>query len=112
MHTPSQLAQYFKEISGKDIVESDKGFVTYMFLEDGCYIQDAYILPKHRNTGECSKFVNKIEMIAKEKGFKRLYTTVRPSANGSTASLCVAIGLGFKLKFSHNDAIVFEKDIH
>lgn len=107
----SLMAQYFKELNGKDIVESDKGFVTYMFLSDGCYIQDAYVLPKYRNQGLLKQFVNKIEEIAKEKGYKRIYTTVRPSANASTASLGVAVGLGFKLKFSDNDAIIFEKDL-
>lgn len=107
----SLYAHYIKERENKEIVESEKGFATYCFTNDGCYIVDIYVLPEFRKSGEASNMANQITEIAKSKGFNKLYGTVSPLANGSTESLKVLLAYGFKLDSSNSQLLVLKKDI-
>lgn len=107
----SLYADYINERTGKEIVESDKGFATYYFHKDGCYIEDIYVQPDYRKSGEASNMANKIAEIAKSKGINKLYGTVCPSANNSTDSLKVLLAYGFKLDSSISNLIALVKEI-
>lgn len=107
----SLFAEYIQEREGKHIVESDKGFATYTFVGDGCYIEDIYVAKKYRKHGQAAEFADQIAKVAKEKGFHKLYGTVAPGANGSTDSLKVLLAYGFKLHSSNQNLIVMVKEI-
>lgn len=109
---PSLYAQYIEEREGKHILESEYGFATYQFLDNGrCYIEDIYVVPDYRKSYAASNMANAITAIAKDKGCKTLIGSVVPSAKGSTASLKVLLAYGFKLESCQNNFIVMSKEI-
>ncbi len=107
----SLYSEYIQEREGKSIVESDVGFATYSIVKDGIYIIDLYVKPDYRKSRIAADFADQIADIAKEKGLKKLFGSVAPSTNGSTASLKVLLAYGFKLVNSANDFIWLEKEI-
>jgi GNAT superfamily N-acetyltransferase len=107
----SLYAQYIQEREGKSILESDKGYATYSFTDDGCYIEDIFVIKEHRKSGEAARLADQIVEIARQKGCKKLYGSISPSANGSTASLKVLLSYGFRLSSSANNFILFVMDI-
>lgn len=107
----SLYAQYISEREGKHILEHAQGFATYMFMEKGCYIEDIFVLKEYRETGVAAHLADQIADIAKEKGYNKLFGSVVPSANNSTASLKVLLAYGFKLESSSNNFILLAKEI-
>lgn len=107
----SLYAEYINELSGKEIIESDKGFTTYYINNDTCYIEDIFVLPEFRKDGIALEMANSVKNIAKERGCKKLYGTVLPTTKGSTHSLRLLIEYGFKLDSALNNLIVLVKDI-
>lgn len=108
---PSLYSLYLYEREGINILESDKGFATYYFLTDGCYIKDIFVKTEFRKEGIASLMADQISSIAKSKGYDKLYGTVCPTANGSNDSMKVLIAYGFILDSSSNNFIVFRKNI-
>lgn len=108
----SLYSNYIQERTNKRIIETDKGYATYINYEDGIFIEDIYVLPEFRKTGEASKLADKITDIAKQNGYKQIFGAVCPSANGSTDSLKVLLAYGFKLKSSIENYIYFYKEIN
>jgi hypothetical protein len=107
----SLYGQYIKERLNKEIIESEKGFSTYYFINDDCYIEEIYITPEHRHTKEAVRMGIEITKIAVEKGCKRLYGTVVPSTPGATEAMRMLIAAGFKIDSSINNFICVVKDI-
>lgn len=107
----SLYAEYIQEREGKFILENEKGFATYLFVNDGCYIEDIYVAKDHRKYGQAAEFADKIAKIAKEKGYNKLYGTVAPGSNGATESLKVLLAYGFSLQSANPQLIVFVKEI-
>lgn len=102
---------YIKERTNKDCIYSDKGFATFSFNESSCYIEDIYIKPEFRKSGEASRLADEITEIAKQKGYSILTGSVCPSGNGSTNSLKALLAYGFKLVSCTHDFIVLSKEI-
>jgi len=107
----SNYSLYLKERENREIFEDEKGFATYSFSEDSCYIQDIFVKEEHRKEGIASYYADKISEIAREKGCKYLTGSVCPMAHGSTESLKVLLGYGFKLESSINNFIFFKKEL-
>ncbi len=107
----SLFADYIKEHSGKEIIEDSCGFATFYVVRDGIYIEDIYVVPSFRKAKHASYYADEITKIAKERGFNKLFGSVRPSANYSTDSLKILLAYGFKLDSSAIDAIAFVKEI-
>lgn len=107
----SLYAEYVKDRLGKEIIESDKGFVVYSFEKDSVYISDVHISKEYRRSGEASKFGDIITDIAKSKGYKTLLGSVQPSTKNSTESIQMLLAYGFKLDSSTNDFIILRKEI-
>lgn len=108
---PSLFAQYIQEGKGKSTLESDKGFVIYSFIDDGCYIEEIFILKEYRKTGEASKLTDQIVEIARQKGCKKLLGSVIPSTPVATNSLRAMIAYGFHVTGSINNFIYLEKEL-
>lgn len=109
----SLYADYLKEITDDEIIESELGFVTYRHLPDqsATYIIDIYVIPEARLLGKAAKFADDVSKIAKAKGFKKVIGTVVPSKKHSTESLKALVGYGMMLKSAGQDFIILEKDI-
>lgn len=107
----SLYGEYVKEREGKQILESEKGFMTYKIQGQECYIADVYIRPEYRMSGVASEFANKIQKIAKNQGCKFLTGSVTPSLKGATESIIAQLKFGFKLHSSHEDFIILKKEI-
>lgn len=107
----SHYADYIREREGKETVEDARGFATYSILQDGVYIQEIYVRPEYRKEGVASHFADVIAGVARAKGYKKLFGSVCPSARGSTESLKVLLGYGFKLVSSETNFVWFVKEI-
>lgn len=107
----NKWSQYFKEREGYDCFESEAGIASYKVINQDCYLRDIYILPQFRRGHEGTHIANEIAKIAREKGCKFLTGSVVPSLNGSTASISALLAYGFKIRSSHEDFIMFEKEI-
>jgi GNAT superfamily N-acetyltransferase len=108
----SQYAEYLKEKTQDLIIETDKGFLTYRYVDEKTvYIIDLYVLPEWRNTNVASKLADSVCYEAKDKGCINLLGSVVPSNKNSTASVKVLLAYGMNLKSSSNDFIVFEKEL-
>lgn len=109
----SMYAKYLTEKSDDLILETDKGFATYRYINGGksVYIIDIYVLPDYRQSQEASTMADNVVALAKEKGCTELIGSVIPSSKGSTTSLKVLLGYGMKLQSSSDNFIVFSKEI-
>lgn len=108
----SLYAEYIREQTYGDIIETDIGFATYVFIDsETCYIKDIYVRPEFRMVHAASDISAIIEDIARANGCKRLLGSVVPSTKNSTRSLKVLLAYGFQLLSSSNDIIYFQKDL-
>ena len=106
------FAEYLKEKTDDQIIETEKGFVTYCFTnESDCYIKDVYILPQFRNMGAMTEFGDQITLTAKAANKKRLLGSVIPSNKNSTASMKALFAYGMKIDSATNDFILLSKEI-
>ena len=107
----SLYGQYIEELANKEIIEDDRGFITYLFMDDGCYVEDIFVIKEHRNNGVAREMLDKVSVIAKEKGYKKLIGTVIPSYKDSTYRLQAALSYGFQLDSSRQNLIVYVKGL-
>jgi hypothetical protein len=108
----SLYAEYLKEKTSDKIIEVDKGFITYRFIDEKTvYIVDLFIRPEFRRDNIASQMADCVVAEAKQKGCIKLIGSVIPSNKNSTISLKVLLGYGMSLESSTNDFIVFKKEI-
>jgi hypothetical protein len=111
MESIDMYAAYLEELGAKHLYRNDKGFALYSFVEENCYIEEIYILPKYRGAKEFAVICDNITSIAREKGCKKLLGSVVPTINNSTRSLGMLLSYGAKLVSASNNFIVFSKEI-
>ena len=68
----SNFGAYILEREGKYILEDERGFATYTYLQDCVYIEDIYVRPEFRKQGVGSQWADAICIEAKENGFRAL----------------------------------------
>jgi predicted GNAT superfamily acetyltransferase len=107
---------YLKERLGREMLESEHGFVIYGFNCLGLdmphvYIEDIYVTPEKRKSGEAARLADKIAEMAKSKGIRAMVGSVAIDANGSEASLKVLIAYGMKPLSANNNTIYMCKEI-
>jgi ribosomal protein S18 acetylase RimI-like enzyme len=109
----SLYADYLRERTNDQILETPEGFVTYRFLNDGktVYIIDIYVIPEARKIGHATELADIVISKAKAKGAVEMIGTVVPTAKNSTTSLKVLLGYGMTLNSASQDLIVFRKEI-
>jgi GNAT superfamily N-acetyltransferase len=107
----SLYAEYIKERAGIDILETEKGFISYQISGLECFIHDAYVRPEHRKSGEAARMLDAVVAIAKEQGCSLLTATVCPSANYSTEAMASCIAVGFRIMASVPNLISLKKEI-
>jgi GNAT superfamily N-acetyltransferase len=109
----SLYAEYLKERTYDEIIETEHGFATYRFIEDGkaVYIIDVYTVPEMRQKHVASELADQIAKIARNKGCTYMIGTVNPAAKGSTESLKALLGYGMRLQSSHSEGIILKKEL-
>lgn len=108
----SLYAKYLLEKTQDKILENEKGFATYRYVDEKTvYIVDLYVIPDFRNSNVASTMADTIVEEARKKGCTKLLGSVVPSAKNSTDSLRVLLAYGMCLESSSNDFLVFRKDI-
>lgn len=110
---PSLYAEYLRERTDDEIIETDKGFLSYRFLNDGksVYIIDVYIRPEFRQQGMAAKMADMVAEIARERGALEMLGSVSPIAKTSTDSLKVLLAYGMRLQSSSENLIILRKGI-
>lgn len=89
-------AQYLLEREGIKIIESEKGFMTYVPADGALYIVDVFIEPSARRTGEATALEARVIEVAKSLGFNKLMGSVALNVNGVTTSLKMMLGSGYE----------------
>jgi GNAT superfamily N-acetyltransferase len=107
----SLYGQYIKEQNNKEIIEDERGFATYFFTPDGCLVEDIFVVKEYRSKGVAKEMLDKISIIAKENGCKKMIGTVVPTCKGSTHSLQAALSYGFKLDSCRQNLICYIKEL-
>jgi len=111
----SLYSQYINERLGQSIIEDDFGFATYDFIDQfnvkACYIMDIYVKPEFRRDGHAKRYVDEIEVIAKENNCECLLGSVFPKTKGAEESLIFQFNIGYKLLMNENDKIWTVKEI-
>lgn len=107
----SLYAEYIREREGKEIVEDEKGFVTYTFVPEGCYVVDIYVKPEFRKQGHAAALTDVVACVAKGKGCSKLIGSVCPQAKGSTDSLKALLAYGFQLDSCAPNLIYLKKEL-
>lgn len=109
----SLYKDYLTERTNDKIIESDAGFVTYRYINEGksVYIIDIYIVPDARKKGSGSYLAQLVEEEALDMGCTEMIGTVCPSAKHSTTSLKVLLAYGFTLHSATENMIIFKRDL-
>lgn len=109
----SLYADYLREKTTDEIIETDIGFATYRYLEEKktVYIVDIFVVKEKRNHLVASQLADMIVKEAKINGATKLLGSVIPSNKNSTSSLKVLLGYGMTLDSATNDFLLFKKEI-
>jgi len=107
---------YIKERLGREMIETEEGFVTYAFNCLGLpfthiYVEDIYVKKSSRMKHVARSFMDAMSILGKEKGVDRLIGSVCVGANGSDNSLRAAIAYDMKLLSANANAIYLYKDL-
>jgi ribosomal protein S18 acetylase RimI-like enzyme len=107
----SMYAKYVEEREPNTfLIETPEGWIKYL-ASDVFYIQDIYVLPEFRRNGIATTLGEMAISVAREKGYKEVYISVVPKANGTTASLKAILKANFNLHSASSDLIIFVKEI-
>lgn len=107
----SLFARYKKERENAIVVEDEFGFASAKVVEDGLYIDEIYVIPEKRKEGIASKYADRLEEVAVELDYKKLYGSVCIDANKATDSLKVLLAYGFSLHHLSDNMIYLYKEI-
>lgn len=113
----SLYGEYIKEREGRDIVETEGGFATYVYVSHKdmgkcCYIVDIYTRPDFRSTGLGQELANDIKARAVAEGCKYLIGSVDPRANNATKSLELLLKFGFELHCIEGPLVYFKMKLN
>ena len=109
----SLYGEYVMERMGDHIVEDERGFATYRYLNGGksCYIVDIYVRPEFRRENVASQYATLIASSAAVAGCVELLGSVSPQAKNPTDSIKVLLAYGMELQSASHELLIFRKDI-
>jgi len=109
--SPSNYSLYAKERMGEEIIEDDKGFVTYEIIGQALWIRDMFVRKEHRGSKTGKTYYNQLVEVAKEHGCKELKTHVDVKTNGWNLSYDMLVNQGF-IPFVFDEQMIYlVKDI-
>ncbi len=108
----SLYGQYLAEREGKEIIESEYGFATYKFFDNGeCYLQDIFIVPSVRKSGLATEMANKVVAEAKERSCHTLIGSVCVDDKNATRNISVFLAYGMQIHKIIGNMIFLNKNI-
>ena len=108
----SLYAEYLQERTDDQILENDKGFITWRYLNDyQVYIIDIFVKKEFRQKKVAVMLADYVCSIAKNLGYKEVIGTIVPSTKGANASLRVLWGYGMKLHAAKENLIIMKKEL-
>ncbi len=107
----SNYALYIEERENREIIEDDRGFLTYLITGDQCYVMDVFVKKEHRRLGVTAEYFNLVKEIAKEKGCTYLLGSVCTSANNVNESMKWMLSIGYKVTNTAGSMIYFTMDL-
>lgn len=110
----SNYALYVKEREGKDTIENDKGFITYLELEKSktLYISDLFIKKEYRSHSEARNLFDKVVNMAKDKGYISIMANIDLNTKTWEFSKMIMEEDGFKISGMKDNLIFFIKEIN
>mgnify|MGYP000517407130 CR=1 FL=1 len=108
----SLYGEYIFERLGKSICESDYGFAIHFDVEHPVlgtvvYIEDIYVVERHRRSHAAAGMADRIAADAVARGIKVMLGSVSARAKGSTDSLRVLLGYGMVLDHVGQDGLIY-----
>lgn len=103
--------EYFKELKGLDVHETEYGFALYKIELPYVYIRDIYVKPEYRNAKVASTMADDIVRHSKMLGCTHMIGDVEPSNENSTDSVKVLLAYGMTVLAANDDEILFVKEI-
>jgi ribosomal protein S18 acetylase RimI-like enzyme len=107
----SLFGEYIQETQGREIIEVDYGFATYIITGTQVYIEDIYIRPEFRKSAYASKLADKVKERAMAQGCTDMVGTVNCTFKDPTTALKALLGYGFKIHKVVQDVIVMKMEI-
>ncbi len=108
----SLYAKYISEREDKEIIETDKGFATFLIYPNKeCYLQDIYVLPEYRKSGYATDLADSVVLLAKEKGCNKLSGSVCSDDKNATRNMKVFLAYGMQINKVIGNMIFLIKDI-
>lgn len=107
----SLFAEYINETQGREIIEADFGFATYVINGPQVYIEDIYVRPEYRKQNFATRLADKVKEKAKAQGCTHMLGTVNCTFKDPTTSLKALLGYGFKIENVFQDVIVMKMEI-
>lgn len=105
-------ADYLKERTGAQVLETQWGFLVFHFEEPKiCFIDDIYVLPHLRQKGLGRSLADRLKTLARERECNTLAAQVIPIAQGSTEALKAILAYGFRLVSAENGRIILRMDL-
>lgn len=100
-------ADYIKERESAELIQNDKGFVTYK--EDNGYllICDLYVKPEYRKSNTAKEFVKMVEELSNK---PHIFATVDKLANNYKTAVQATIKTGFILVNEKDNIQYFIKE--
>jgi ribosomal protein S18 acetylase RimI-like enzyme len=94
----SLYGNYIRERENMGIVESDKGFATYCFYDNGeCYLKDLYVTPEFRKTHVATEMADEVCRIAMDANCHTLLGSVDVNDKNVTRNLKIFLGYGMEV---------------
>lgn len=109
----SNYALYIFEREGKEIIEDNEGFATYLHTPSRreIYIVDVFVKKEFRGVGKARDYFNKIINIAKERNCDYILTSVDTYTNDWQFSLMLLETDGYKQIANKDTTIFLRKDL-
>lgn len=110
----SNYALYVKEREGKDTIENDKGFITYLELDKSktLYISDLFVKKEYRSQSIARDFFNKVVEIAKNKDYNSILASIDIDTKTWEFSKMIMEENGFIITGKQNNLIFFIKELN
>lgn len=101
-------AQYIKEKCNAELIQTERGFITYSVNGDSVHIHDAYVLPEYRGRGESKALVD--EVIRRTEA-KKLTSCLQINSNDMNQTLITQLCFGFKLVGASEKELYLVKEL-
>lgn len=102
----SLFAEYYKEISGAEVLEIEGAFASIIEQAEAYYIHEFYVKPELREQGIGTSLMRKIELLAAGRQKKLLLSSVDTGMLTAALSLKAQLAYGF-VPFSAEQGKIF-----